>query len=37
MIKEYGADKGLEQTLGRLAAYMESMQRDGAGEPASQS
>jgi uncharacterized protein YndB with AHSA1/START domain len=37
VIKEYGADKGLEQTLGRLAAYMESMQRDGAGEPASQS
>ena len=34
VIKDYGADKGLEQTLGRLAAYTESMRkRDGTADP----
>ena len=30
VIKEYGADKGLEQTLGRLAEYLDGMQSQAA-------
>jgi uncharacterized protein YndB with AHSA1/START domain len=37
VIAEYKADKGLEQTLGRLAAYIENLQPNGAAGVGSQS